>query len=122
MASSLPAAKTVSGYSCDDILISNIRPYFKKIWFADKKGGCSNDVLVIRNKHHDQVDSKYLYYSLFTDHFFDYVMTGAKGAKMPRGDKEEIMKYPLYLPPLNIQKKIVNILSNIDDKIQINLK
>lgn len=122
IATSLPAAKTVSGYSSNDILISNIRPYFKKIWFADKEGGCSNDVLVIRNKHQDQVDSKFLYYSLFTDHFFDYVMTGAKGAKMPRGDKEEIMKYPLILPPLNIQKKIVSILSNIDDKIQINLK
>lgn len=121
VAASLPAAKTVSGYSSNDILISNIRPYFKKIWFADKEGGCSNDVLVIRNKHQDQVVSKYLYYNLFTDHFFDYVMTGAKGAKMPRGDKEEIMKYPLLLPPLNIQKKIVSILSNIDDKIQINL-
>jgi len=119
-ASSLPAAKTVSGYLPDDILISNIRPYFKKIWFSDKKGGCSNDVLVIRNKRQEQVDSKYLYYSLFTDHFFDYVMTGAKGAKMPRGDKEEIMKYPLSLPPVYIQKKIVSILSNIDNKIQIN--
>jgi type I restriction enzyme, S subunit len=121
IASSLPAAKTVSGYLPDDILISNIRPYFKKIWFADKEGGCSNDVLVIRNKQQDQVDSKYLYYSLFTDNFFDYVMSGAKGAKMPRGDKEEIMKYSLSLPPVNIQKKIVSILSSIDTKIQINL-
>ncbi|MBY6054780.1 restriction endonuclease subunit S [Cytobacillus firmus] len=121
-ATSLPTAKTVSGYSPDDILISNIRPYFKKIWFADKEGGCSNDVLVIRNKQQDQVDSKYLYYSLFTDHFFDYVMTGAKGAKMPRGDKEEIMKYPLSLPPVSLQKKIVSILTSLDKKISLNHK
>ncbi|WP_053362558.1 restriction endonuclease subunit S [Bacillus sp. FJAT-27251] len=121
-ASSLPAGKTVSAYFCDDILISNIRPYFKKIWFADKDGGCSNDVLVIRSKDNEQVDSKYLYYNLFTDHFFGYVMSGAKGAKMPRGDREEIMKYSLSLPPLNIQKKIASILSNIDNKIQINLE
>lgn len=122
IASSLPSAKTVTKYFCDDILISNIRPYFKKIWFADKEGGCSNDVLVIRNNHLDKVDSKYLYYCLFTDHFFEYVMSGAKGAKMPRGDREEIMKYPLSLPPFKIQKKIASILSNIDSKIDINHK
>lgn len=121
VASSLPSAKTVSKYFSEDILISNIRPYFKKIWFADQDGGCSNDVLVIRNKNPEIVDNKYLYYTLFTDHFFDYVMTGAKGAKMPRGDKEEIMNYTLFLPSLEIQEKIVSILSSIDSKIQLNL-
>ncbi|MEH7574314.1 restriction endonuclease subunit S, partial [Cytobacillus firmus] len=122
LASSLPSSKTVSKYNCEDILISNIRPYFKKIWFADKVGGCSNDVLVIKNKDTNQVDSKFLYYNLFTDKFFDYVMSGAKGAKMPRGDKDEIMKYSLIIPPLKTQQKIVKILSNIDNKIQVNLK
>ncbi|MCI2255531.1 restriction endonuclease subunit S [Domibacillus sp. PGB-M46] len=121
-ASSLPSSKTVSKYCAGDILISNIRPYFKKIWFADKDGGCSNDVLVIRSKDKEQVDSKYLYYCLFTDNFFDYVMSGAKGAKMPRGDKEEIMKYSLLLPPLHEQQQIARFLSNVDDKILMNNK
>jgi type I restriction enzyme, S subunit len=121
-ASSLPSSKTVSKYNSEDILISNIRPYFKKIWFADKVGGCSNDVLVIRNRDMKQVDSRFLYYCLFTDKFFDYVMSGAKGAKMPRGDKDEIMKYSLLIPPLETQQIIVKILKNIDNKIQVNLK
>lgn len=119
-ASSLPSSKTVSRYQPGDILISNIRPYFKKIWFADHEGGCSNDVLVIRNKDKENVVSKYLYYCLFTDEFFDYTMSGAKGAKMPRGDKEEIMKYPLFLPTKSMQERISELLTNIDNKIKIN--
>ncbi|PTY76511.1 hypothetical protein B5V89_17905 [Heyndrickxia sporothermodurans] len=121
-ASSLPSTKTVSRYKPGDILISNIRPYFKKIWYADKTGGCSNDVLVIRNSNPQKILNRFLYYCLFTDNFFDYVMSGAKGAKMPRGDKDEIMKYQISLPPLNVQEQISNILTNIDDKINLNTK
>lgn len=122
LASSLPTTKTVQKYKPNDILISNIRPYFKKIWFADREGGCSNDVLVIRNRYPEKNDSRYLYYCLFDNNFFDYVMSGAKGAKMPRGDKEEIMKYQISLPPLNIQRQVSEVLSSIDNKIKINLK
>lgn len=46
----VPTAGNVNSFSENDVLISNIRPYFKKIWFADKFGGCSNDVLVFRAK------------------------------------------------------------------------
>ncbi|MDR2976136.1 MAG: hypothetical protein LBV19_02335 [Streptococcaceae bacterium] len=46
----LPTIKTTSAYKKGDVLISNIRPYFKKIWYAENDGGCSNDVLVIRAK------------------------------------------------------------------------
>lgn len=121
-ASSLPSTKFVTQYEPGDILISNIRPYFKKIWFAEQNGGCSNDVLVIRNKDPKNIESRYLYYCLFTDNFFDYVMSGAKGAKMPRGDKEEIMKYKITLPPLNEQILIAEILTNMDKKIAVNKK
>lgn len=121
-ASSLPSSKTVSKYESDDILISNIRPYFKKIWYANQTGGCSNDVLVIRNNNPEKIVSRYLYYCLFTDDFFDYVMSGAKGAKMPRGDKDEIMKYQISLPPLSVQEQIAEMLTNIDNKISLNTK
>ena len=40
---------SITEYKPEDILISNIRPYLKKIWFADKDGGCSKDVLVLRS-------------------------------------------------------------------------
>lgn len=89
-------------YKVGDILISNIRPYFKKIWRANCYGGCSHDVLCIRAK--ENVDSKYLYYLLSQQTFFDYVMSGSKGCKMPRGDKKQIMQWSVTLPMLKVQQ------------------
>lgn len=116
-ASKIPAEKAVE-FLPGDILISNIRPYFKKIWFADKKGGCSSDVLCFRAL--PGTDSTYLYYLLSQDAFFAYVMTGAKGSKMPRGDKSQIMQWDIDLPDINEQRRIASILKSIDDKIALN--
>lgn len=120
-ASSLPKSKTVTKYSIGDTLISNIRPYFKKIWFANKIGGASNDVLVIKSDN-ALVDKKFLYYLLSEDSFFDYVMLTSKGTKMPRGDKGAILNYKASLPPLKEQKAIAKILSDLDEKIEVNNK
>ena len=108
----------VNKFLKNDILISNIRPYFKKIWFAIFEGGASNDILVIRGNN--KVNSKYLYYLLSTDDFFDYNVKGSKGTKMPRGDKEHIMNYEFKLPSLKEQKRIADILTALDDKIELN--
>ena len=120
IASSLPNSKTVARYLEGDILISNIRPYFKKIWYAKNDGGNSNDVLVFKNISKDKLNNTFLYYLLSSDNFFDYVMSTAKGTKMPRGDKDAIMRYNINLPSLEEQEKIANILSSLDDKIELN--
>ena len=119
-AASLPTVAQTQSYITGDVLVSNIRPYFKKIWFARENGGCSNDVLVIRAK--EGTDAKFLYYVLSDDKFFDYSMATSKGTKMPRGDKDAIMKYQVPIFDLETQKKIADILGNIDDKIALNNK
>ena len=116
-ASKVPAEKAIE-FRPGDILISNIRPYFKKIWMADMRGGCSSDVLCIRA--FPGTDSTYLYYLLAQDAFFDYVMTGAKGSKMPRGDKSQIMHWDVVLPGIDEQRRVASILKSIDDKIALN--
>ena len=98
---------SITEYKKDDILISNIRPYLKKIWFADKEGGCSKDVLVLRSADTSKYLPKYIFYMVRRDAFFDYVMEGKKGIKMPRGNKEDIMKYKIPIPHIDEQKRIV---------------
>lgn len=116
----VPGNGKVCGFKKNDVLVSNIRPYFKKIWFADKPGGCSNDVIVFRSK--SNVDPKYLYYQLSQNEFFDFMMTGANGTKMPRGNRNSIPHYRFLLPSLNIQRSIASILSSYDDLIENNLQ
>jgi type I restriction enzyme S subunit len=117
----VPKSGKSTHFERNDILISNIRPYFKKIWFAKFDGGCSNDVIVFRTNR-KIADSKFIYYSLAKDDFFDYMMAGANGTKMPRGNKKSIPMYKINLPPLPTQRKIAEILSAYDDLIENNLK
>lgn len=120
VASSFPSGK-VTEFQENDILISNIRPYFKKIWKADRRGCCSNDVLCIRANNN--VDAEFLYYLLSQDLFFAYVMSGANGSKMPRGDKQQIMNWEIEIPSeKEDQRHIASILSSLDRKIELNNK
>lgn len=119
-ASTLPAILQTQSFSIGDVLVSNIRPYFKKIWLAEYNGGCSNDVLVFRARN--EVSNRFLYYVLADDAFFDYSMTTSKGTKMPRGDKDAIMKYDVPNFKYEEQEKIAAILGALDDKIELNQK
>ncbi len=93
LTTSFPKSGTSTKYSIGDILISNIRPYFKKIWLSDRVGGCSSDVLCIRTKK--IVSREFVFATLARDDFFNYDVAGSKGSKMPRGDKKHIMEYPI---------------------------
>ena len=117
-ANSLPSTTLVQEYKENDTLVSNIRPYFKKIWQAKYDGGCSNDVLVFQGSLN--VDKDFLYYILANDDFFAYSMATSKGTKMPRGDKKSIMQYELQLFDIKIQKRIASILKVLDKKIELN--
>lgn len=115
----LPKGSLIA-FSEGDILIGNIRPYLKKIWQADRKGGCSPDVLVLKAK--PGIDPIFLYYSLLRDDFFTHMMKGSKGTKMPRGDKNQILRF--HIPDIDFDRQldISAVLSSIDAKINLNKK
>ncbi len=119
-ASSLPSVQFTQQYLKEDVLVSNIRPYFKKIWMAEHDGGCSNDVLVFRAK--SSCDPTFLYYVLANDLFFDYATATSKGTKMPRGDKAAIMQYEVPDFDMGTQLRIGKLLRSIDERIETNKK
>ena len=114
LANTVPTNANVIAYNKNDILLSNIRPYLKKVWLADRNGGCSADVFVLRSRCCEQ---SFLYNVIASDRFIGYVMSGAKGVKMPRGDKEQMKTYEIGLPSIEEQKKIAKLLSLLDERI-----
>ncbi len=114
-ASKLPTMGAVTRFRPLDTLVSNIRPYLKKVWVADKEGGASNDVIVIRAKQ--RLLPQYFSFLLKNDTFIDYVMTGAKGVKMPRGDIGSMKEYPALYPTKPEQQKIADCLASLDELI-----
>lgn len=118
-AASLPIqGGKVTAFKKGDILLANIRPYLKKIWYAQFDGGCSADVLAIRANA--KIDSHFLFYALFRDDFFIHAMKGSKGTKMPRGDKTQIMEFKIPVFDPQTQQSITTVLSALDKKIALN--
>jgi len=117
ISSKLPNSKTVTQFKTNDILISNIRPYLKKVWSATFNGGASNDILVVRAK--EDIKNNFLTYFLKNEKFINYMMEGTKGVKMPRGDISLIKIYPLFISlNSNEQTKIGNYFQNLDKLIE----
>lgn len=115
--SALPANGKVKHFHAGDTLVSNIRPYFKKIWHAKTDGTCSNDILIFEP---NSCLADYLYWILNDDKFFDYITKTAKGTKMPRGDKNAIMEYKVRVPSDDTQSSICSVMQSIQSKVEIN--
>ena len=109
----LPKADVAIAYKENDILLGNIRPYLKKIWLADKVGGASGDVIIIRIKERS-ISPLFLFKLLSSDQFFEYDNTHTKGAKMPRGDRKIIAKFGVILPPLSLQQSFAHKIEQIE--------
>lgn len=124
VASGLPATGKTPACFPGNILISNIRPYFKKIVYCYENAGCSADVLCFVSKK--PANASYLYATLYADKFFDYMVAGSKGTKMPRGDKQQIMRYPVHIPTeeeIEVFDAVAsNILKTIHSNIQENIR
>ena len=114
-ASKIPSSTNVIKFSKGNVLLSNIRPYLKKVWYADRDGGCSADVFVF--KALAVCNSDFLHYIIANDKFINFAMGGAKGVKMPRGDKEQMKTYRIGLPSKKEQRKIADLLHLLDERI-----
>jgi type I restriction enzyme, S subunit len=111
--SAMPDVTNITKFSIGEVLVSNIRPYFKKIWLSTFDGGCSNDILCFTPKN--KISAEYLYYVIERDEFFNYVMAGSNGDKMPRGDKKWIMLYPIIISDNKTNEKFNNVIKPIKE-------
>lgn len=116
IASKLPENIGLTRFLPNDILLGNIRPYLKKIWLSNMDGGCNGDVLVIRllPQCKNEVCPTYLLKILSTEKFFEFDMHFSKGEKMPRGDKNSIMLFPIILPPISLQQSFASKIEAIE--------
>ena len=116
-ATSVPTTGMVIAYQKNDILIGNIRPYLRKVWLADCKGGTNGDVLTVQIEDTEKVLPQFLYYVLSSEKFFLYDIQNSKGAKMPRGSKDAVMKFEVPLPHLDVQREIVRMLDSYTESV-----
>ena len=116
-AKNIPLTGKLNTFKYGDVLFSNIRTYFKKVWIATFDGVASPDVLIFSAMKN--CEPQYLYYMMCEPQFTEFTVLTSRGAKMPRGDKEAILNYEISLPSLAEQKAIASILASLDNKIDL---
>jgi type I restriction enzyme S subunit len=113
-AASLPTISQTLAFEIGDTLVSNIRPYLKKIVFCKFSGGCSTDILCFRPRAANL--SHFIYNLLYSDNFFDFMVAGSKGTRMPRGDKQRIMNYDSVIPTDETLNDFSTIVATVNKK------
>lgn len=109
-----------------DILFSEIRPKNKRFAYVDFDGEdfvVSTKLMVLRRKNND-IDNKFLYKYLTSEIMLNYLQTMAEGRSgtFPQITFSELKSIDVKLPPIEEQKAIAKILSDLDDKIEVNNK
>lgn len=96
------------------VLYGRLRPYLNKTALPDFEGICSTDVLPLLPKP-ELVLRKYVAHYLRSPEFVAYADTRSSGTKMPRLGREQLRRVTIPLPPLPIQRRIVDILELADE-------
>ncbi|WP_339349096.1 restriction endonuclease subunit S [uncultured Alteromonas sp.] len=121
-ATKLPNVSKVNAFMRDDILFSNIRTYFKKVWYSSFDGGASGDVLIWRPNTEEKISSEYLYQIVSGEDFIEYSVRTSKGVKMPRGDKEALLKYQIVCPSKDVMHAFTDLIRPLITRIGENQK
>lgn len=95
-------------FSQKHILYGRLRPYLNKALAPDFEGHCSTEIFPL--KPCGDLERKYLLLWLMSDQTKGKVNATCTGARMPRADMNEVLDFPIPIPPLSEQAHIVGIL------------
>jgi len=87
-----------------DVLYGKMRPYLNKVWVADFDGLCSAEFLVFRKRN--GLNSQFLAARLNADDFVTFANRQVSGER-PRVDFKKLSLFPILLPPIAEQNRIV---------------
>jgi type I restriction enzyme S subunit len=106
---------SVTPFNISDVLFGRLRPYLHKVAFADFAGYCSPEILVLTARENCQ--SKFLAYICDLESTIKFCVDRSAGTKMPRTSQGDLSALKLLLPSISEQKRIVELISSMDDGI-----
>lgn len=91
-------------FSKDDVLYGKMRPYLNKVWVAEFDGICSTEFLVFPKQ--DGLDNQFFALRLNAEDFVSFANNQVSGER-PRVDFKKLSYFPILLPPIAEQNRIV---------------
>lgn len=98
-----------------EVLYGRLRPYLRKVYVAEFDGCCSTEVFPIKS---DAVVSEFIKYWFLTDEITNKINASSAGCRMPRGNMNEVKKYPFYYPTKSTQREIVSRLDTLSARVR----
>jgi type I restriction enzyme, S subunit len=97
-----------------DLLYGKLRPYLNKVYLAEIDGICSTDIMVFPKS--ETILNQYAKYRFLSDDFVRYANANSTGVQHPRVKFESLAEFPILLPPLNEQRRIVSTIEQLTDR------
>lgn len=93
-----------------DVLLCKINPRINRVWkvsqFTDNELIASSEWIIIRNNH---INENYLMYCFQSKYFREFMLSNVSGVggSLMRAQPKYVQTYPIPLPPLSEQQRIV---------------
>ena len=98
--------KTIKNkFNVGEILYGKLRPYLNKVYLAKENGVCSTDILVLKTKKN--CNAQFLTHLMLGVDFVNTMSENTSGVNLPRVSTKFILEYPINLPPIEEQNRIV---------------
>ncbi len=92
-------------------------------FIKDRLDSVFNNGLIRIEPNEEKVNPKYLFYNLVSQEYRNHIYGVSAGtATQPNMKMKDLLRYEISYPTLSEQKAIANILSSLDDKIELNNK
>lgn len=92
------------------VLYGSRRTYLRKVAVADFEGVCANTTFVIESKDKRVLLQEFLPFVLTSERFHAFAIAESKGSVNPYVNWSDIARYEFSLPPLDEQKRLVDLL------------
>ena len=103
-----------------DVLLCKINPRINRVWYVAQRTEnpliASSEWIVVRN---EQINSKYLMWCMRSEYFRDYMLSNVSGVggSLMRAQPKYVQGYPIPLPPLAEQQRIVDRIESLFAKL-----
>ena len=103
-----------------DVLLCKINPRINRVWkvsqFTDNELIASSEWIIIRNNH---IDENYLMYCFQSKYFREFMLSNVSGVggSLMRAQPKYVQTYPVPLPPLSEQQRIVERIEELFAKL-----
>lgn len=103
-----------------DVLLCKINPRINRVWkvsqFTDNELIASSEWIIIRNNH---INENYLMYCFQSKYFREFMLSNVSGVggSLMRAQPKYVQTYPIPLPPLSEQQRIVERIEELFAKL-----